>query len=113
MVLPLPNMFTASAVHGLRWSLLGQLPLADWARLGHYISHNLASVLRTAPRRAQRGRNSDKPRTKTMPAKERKAIATRDSKAAARVRVRRAKERSAKMGEQIVRCPSWAISEGS
>ena len=44
-VLSLPNMFTAGAVHGLRWSLLGQLPLADWARLGHYIRHNLTSVL--------------------------------------------------------------------
>src|SRR2546425_7322287 len=42
-VLSLPNMFTAGAVHGIRWCLLGQLLLADWARLGHYICHILAS----------------------------------------------------------------------
>ena len=53
---------------------------------------------KTAPRRAERGRNTGKPRTETMLAKERKAIATEESKAAARVRTRRAKERRAKNG---------------
>jgi hypothetical protein len=53
---------------------------------------------KTAPRRAERGRKTSTTRTKTMLAKERKAIATEDSKATARVRTRRAKERRAKNG---------------
>jgi hypothetical protein len=39
-MLPLPNMFTASAGHGIGGSLLGQLLFADWTRFGDYIHHN-------------------------------------------------------------------------
>lgn len=44
-MLALPNMFTAGAVHRIGRLLLGQLPFADWAGFGHYISHDLASLL--------------------------------------------------------------------
>lgn len=58
---------------------------------------------KAALRRAERGRNTGKPRRKTMSAKERKAIATRDSKAAARAEEQR--NGVPKMGELVVRCP--------
>jgi hypothetical protein len=40
-LLPLPNMLAAEARYGIGGHFFGQLPFADWARLSHYVRHNL------------------------------------------------------------------------
>src|SRR6516165_4294197 len=48
-LLPLPNMLSTGAVHGIGRQLFCELPFANWARLGHHVCHNLASPFWQSP----------------------------------------------------------------